>query len=176
MNRLSLKDALFLGFCAVLIISAKAALRFHLKIPGHSMLFSLFFLLLARGCVRHIAAASFTGLMAGIMAVILGMGKGGPLLLINYVLPAVVVDAAAAIIGAALFDSILLCVLTGALAAATRFVSSAVVDLLAGMDPAILVRHAAIQTVGNVLFGIVGALWVPAVIRKLKAFGVLQAR
>lgn len=67
MKHLSLKDALFLGFCAVLIVAARAALRLHLKIPGHSMLFTLFFLLLARGCVRHNLATSFTTLLSAMM-------------------------------------------------------------------------------------------------------------
>lgn len=173
MTRLSLKDALFLGFCAVLILSAKAALRFHLKIPGHNMLFTLFFLLLARGCVHHKLSASFTGLLAGIMAVVLGMGKGGPLILIKYLLPALVVDAMAGLWGAALFQSMLLCVLTAVLAASTRFISDVVVDMLAGVDLSVLIRHAAIQTASNVIFGIVGALGVPTVIRKLKAFGAI---
>ncbi len=174
MNRLSLKDALFLGFCAVLILSAKAALRFHLKIPGHSMLFTLFFLLLARGCVHHKLSASFAGLLAGVMAIILGMGKGGPLILIKYLLPAMVVDVMAGVLGAVLFQSMLLCALTAVLAASMRFISDVVVDWLAGMDLVVLIRHATIQTLSNVLFGVVGALGVPAVIRKLKAFGAIE--
>jgi hypothetical protein len=174
MNRYSLKDALFLGFCAVLLVAAKAALRFHLKIPGHSMLFTLFFLLLARGCVRHRLAATFTGVLAGIMTIVLGMGKGGPLILIKYLLPALTVDLMAVIMTAALFDSILLCGLTAILASLTRFLSDAAIDLLAGMDAAVVIRHAGIQTIGNVLFGLIGGLGVPAVIRKLKAFGAIE--
>jgi hypothetical protein len=173
LHRFSLKDALFLGFCAVLLVAAKAALRFHLKIPGHSMLFTLFFLILARGCVRQRLAATFTGLLAGIITVILGMGKGGPLILIKYLLPSLVVDLMAGMLSAALFDSILLCGLTALLAALTRFLSDAAIDLLAGMDASVVIRHAGIQTVGNALFGLIGGLCVPAVIRKLKAFGAI---
>ena len=174
MKPLSLKDALFLGFCAVLIIAARAALRLHLKIPGHSMLFTLFFLLLARGCVRNNLAASFTALLSGIMALILGMGKGGPLILIKYLLPAMVVDAMAAVLAGGLFQSVMLCVLTAVLAASTRFVSDAAMDMLAGMDWNIVVRHAGLQTACNVVFGAIGALGVPAVLRKLRAFGAIE--
>jgi len=174
MSRVSLKDALFLGFCAVLVISCKAALRFHLKIPGHSMLLTLFFLLLARGCVRHYAAATFTGAIAGILAVILGMGKGGPLILIKFIFPALMIDAMAGLFGALLFQSMLLCAITGALAAGTRFISAYVIDTLVGMDAQIVLRHAFLQTIGNVLFGMTGTLAVPSVIRKLKAFGAIE--
>lgn len=173
MNRLSLKDALFLGFCAVLILAAKAALRFHLKIPGHSMFFTLFFLLVAAGCVKHKMAATLTGLMAGAMAAVLGMGEGGPLILLKYVLPALIVDGMTAILGAALYQSVLLCILTAVLAASSRFISAAVVNMLVGMDQTVTLQYAGIQTFGNMVFGAIGALGVPAVIRKLKAFGAI---
>ncbi|BBO85722.1 hypothetical protein DSCO28_62880 [Desulfosarcina ovata subsp. sediminis] len=171
--KLSLKDALFLGFCAVFILSAKAVLRLHLKIPGHSMFFTLFFLLIARGCVQHRLAASTSALLAGVMAVILGMGKGGPLILVKFLIPGLVVDLMAGMIPG-LFNSVLLCLITAAAAAATRFLSDCLVDYLAGMDMDILLQHAMIKSAGNVLFGTAGGMLVPAVIRKLRAYGVIN--
>jgi hypothetical protein len=108
------------------------------------------------------------------MALILGMGKGGPLILIRYLLPALVVDAMAVVLSDALFQSMLLCMLTAVLAASTRFLSDAAVDLLAGMEFSVVLRHAGLQTASNVLFGAIGALGVPTVIRKLKAFGAIE--
>ena len=35
-HNLPLKEALFLGFCAVFILFTRAALRLHLGIPGHA--------------------------------------------------------------------------------------------------------------------------------------------
>ncbi|BBO92767.1 hypothetical protein [Desulfosarcina ovata] len=171
--KLSLKDALFLGFCAVFILSAKAVLRLHLKIPGHSMFFTLFFLLIARGCVQHRLAASTSALLAGVMAVILGMGKGGPLILVKFLIPGLVVDLMAGMIPG-LFNSVSLCLITAAAAAATRFLSDCLVDYLAGMDMDILLQHAMIKSAGNVLFGTAGGMLVPAVIRKLRAYGVIN--
>jgi len=171
--KISLQDALFLGFCAVFILTAKAVLRLHLKVPGHSMFFILFFLLLARGCVQHRLAASFCALLAGIMALILGMGKGGPLILIKFMLPGMVVDLMAGILPG-MFQSLILCMLTAALAAATRFFSSYLIDILAGMDAGIVLQHALIKSIGNILFGMAGGIPVPAVIRKLRAYGALR--
>jgi hypothetical protein len=171
--RLSLKDTIFIGFCAVFILTAKALLRLHLKIPGHSMFFTLFFLLIARGCVRHWAAASFCGLLAGIMAVILGMGKGGPLILIKFLLPALMVDLMAGILPG-MFQSVFLCALTGGLAASTRMLSTWLIDVLAGMEQEIVLQHMWLQGTGNILFGLAGAIPVPAVIRKLVAHGAID--
>ena len=170
--KLSLRDALFLGFCAVFILVTKAGLRLHLKIPGHSMFFAVFFLMLARGCVRNGFAATFSGLLAGIMTMILGMGKGGPLLIIKFLLPGLAVDGMAFLLPG-LFQSLPLCALTAALAGITRFASTYVVDILTGMDPDILMQHIVIQSSGNLIFGIAGGLLVPPVIRKLKAYGAI---
>lgn len=173
--KLSLKDALFLGFCAVFILCAKVALRLHLKIPGHSMFFTVFFLLIARGCVQHRLAATFSGLLAGIMAVILGMGKGGPLLLVKFVLPGLVVDLMAFLLPG-LFESIILCVVTAGLAGSTRFLSTCLTDFLVGMDAKILLQHALIQSGSNMIFAMAGGIAVPTVIRKLKAYGAVHVQ
>ena len=37
MNRISLKESLFLGFCAVFVLLSRGALRLHLGISGHVM-------------------------------------------------------------------------------------------------------------------------------------------
>lgn len=173
--KLSLKDTLFLGFCGVFILCAKAALRLHLKIAGHAMFFTLFFLLIARGCVVHRLAATIAGSFAGIMAVILGMGKGGPLILVKFIMPGLVVDLMAFLLPG-LFESIILCMLTAGLAGATRFFSTYLIDYLVGMDADILLQHALIKSTGNIIFAMAGGVAVPSVIRKLRAHGALAVQ
>lgn len=171
--KVPLKESLFLGFCAVFILMAKTVLRLHLKIPGHAMFLTMFFLLIARGCVRYRLAATFTGLLAGIMAMILGMGKGGPLILLKYAFPRLAVDLMAFLLPG-LFESVILCVVTGVISGALRFFSTGIIDYLAGMDPDILLQHALLQAAGNTLFAMAGAAAVPTVIRKLKAYGAVS--
>jgi hypothetical protein len=173
MNRLSLKESLFLGFCAALLVITKAAFRWHLGISGHAMLFTAFFLLLARGCVPSRGAASLTGLLAGIAAALLGMGKGGPLVISKFLLPALAVDLGALLLPW-LWGSLLLCALVGALAGATKFFGTAGLDLLVGMDPALVWRHSLLEAAAAMLFGAVGALGVPPVLRRLRAYGVIH--
>ena len=48
LDRLPLRDALFLGFCAGAIILCKILFRWHLGISGHSMFFTLIGLMVAR--------------------------------------------------------------------------------------------------------------------------------
>lgn len=171
-DRPELKDSLFLGFCAVFVIITRVALRLHLKIPGHAMFFTLFFLMLSRGCVRFRFAATFTGLVSGLIAVVLGLGKGGPLILVKFILPAIAIDISAMLLPG-LFGSYILCAFVGALASATMFLNTYLIDYLAGMDSALIFQHAAIKSVSSIIFGVAASLFIPLVIRKLKTFGVI---
>ena len=95
LTKLLLKDSLFLGFCAVFIVFSRATMRLHLGIPGHAMFFTIFFLMTARGCVGHLFASTFTGFLAGIIAMVLGLGKSGPLMLLIFIMPGLVIDLSA---------------------------------------------------------------------------------
>jgi len=169
---LPLKEALFLGFCAVFILFTRAALRLHLGIPGHAMFFTLFFLMLARACVPYRFASSFVGLLSGVMVVVLGLGKGGPLIMLKFVLPAIVVDIGVMLVPI-VFGSYLLCALLAALAASTKMIDTYVVDSLVGMEQAIIFQHALLKASGGVFFGVIGSLLIPPVVRKLRAYGVV---
>ncbi|HKK32834.1 MAG TPA: hypothetical protein VJ934_04660 [Desulfomicrobiaceae bacterium] len=173
MPKLQLKDALFLGFCAVFIVAAKLMFRWHLNISGHSMFFTMFFLILARASVQYRLAASFTGLLAGLVSIMLGMGKGGPLLLLKFLLPALVTDMAF-LLTPMIPYSLWMCILTGGLASASKFISTIVVDWAVGMDPDVLINHAILKSAGAVLFGSLGGLLVPPVARKLRAHGIIH--
>ncbi len=87
LRRLETREALLLAFFATFIVLAKAALRWHLHIPGHAMFATALFLLLARACVPRMGAATAVGLLAGLVCAALGMGKGGPLIAVKLVLP-----------------------------------------------------------------------------------------
>lgn len=168
----TLRDTLLIGFCAMLLLVGKMALRLNLGIPGHAMFLTIFFLLLPRAVTGRRLAATSTGLAAGLASVLLGMGKGGPLLLLKFLLPALTVDLSFLLFpGHA--TSLIFCALTGFIAATTRIVGVAVTDYLVGMDMAIIAAHALIKTLGGALFGAAGGLTAAPIIRKLKARGML---
>jgi len=169
---LSLRDAMFLGFCAALILALRMAFRWHLGISGHAMFFTIPLLLLARGCVTFPWAASCTGALAGCMAMLLGMGKGGPLILLKFLLPALCVDAAIWLFPL-LLTSLIGCMAVAAIAAASKFINAALAEWLLGIDIAIILQHALLETAGAVLFGVAGSMLVPSTLKKLKARGVI---
>lgn len=172
MIKLTLRDSLFLGFCAVLIVVFRMAFRWHLGISGHSMFYTVALLLLARGCVPCRLGASYTGFLAGIMALLLGLGKGGPLIMAKFIFPALVIDLAVFLWPLCLtgFGSV---ALVAALASATKFFNTVLKDLLVGMDEVLALQHATLEAAAAVLFGVAGSLLVPPVLRKLKSRGTI---
>jgi hypothetical protein len=171
-KRKKLEYLLFLGFCAVFIFITKALLRLHLNIPGHSMFFMIFFLMLANRCVPLKYSATICAILSGLLAIMFGMGKGGPLLILKFIMPAMIID----------FFSYLMpsydqkywtCMFVAALASSTKFISSFIVDYLLGMDAQLIVYHCLIKSGGAISFGALGSLMVPMVISRLKAYDII---
>ena len=170
--RPSLKEALFIGFCAVFAVLLRAAFRLKLNISGHSMLFTVFFLMLARGSVRYRFGAIFAGLLAGSAALFMGFAKAGPLILIKYLLVAIVIDACAWLLPGK-FQNIFWSGLTGTLAGSTKFFTVYCVGFLAGMDPEVNLLKALFEAGAAALFGLLAGVLLPVVLKRLRAYGVI---
>jgi hypothetical protein len=172
-NRFTLREAIYLGFCAVFIIITRVMLTLHLKIPGHAMFFSMFFLLLARGSVTRTGAATMVGLIAGILGALLGLGKEGPLVALKFLIPGLVVD-----LGGVVYPEFALsfpgCAILGAIASFTRFIMFLPVEWLIGMEKGLILGHAVFSSVSYIIFGGLGSLMVPPVIRRLKANRLIE--
>ena len=63
--------------------------------------------------------------------------------------------------------------MVGILASASKFVSTIFVDWAVGMDPHVLLHHAILKSMGAILFGAIGSLMVPPVVKKLKTHGII---
>lgn len=173
LRRLETREALLLAFFATFAVLAKAALRWHLHVPGHVMFSTVLFLMLARACVPRAGSATAVGLLAGLACAALGMGKGGPLIVVKLVLPGLVVDAGAAlprrVVPEAAWGVIL-----GAAAGASDFFPAAAVELLAGVPSALVVQHAALSAGAKAAFGALGGWAAVAIIRRLREHGIID--
>lgn len=170
LRRIETREALLLAFFAVFVVLAKAALRWHLHVPGHAMFATALFLLLARACVAQPFAASATGLLAGLATAALGMGQGGPILVVKLLLPGLVVDAGARL---PLRPRALHFATLGALAGAVAFFPAAAVEALAGVPGDLVLRHALVSAGAKAGFGALGGLAAAAIARRLDDHGLL---
>lgn len=166
--RFTLREALLLGFFATFIVLTRAALRLHLSIPGHSMFFLVFFLLMSRASVPRAGATTLVGLISGLVCLMLGMAKMGPLILANFVLPAIIIDVAGSLYPR-LVRNYPACLIVGMIAALSKNISSIGINYLMGMETDVMLRHAVITSLSGVLFGGAGALLAPPIVRKLQA-------
>ncbi len=169
----TLADGLWLGFCATFMIVTKAIFRLHLHLTGHAMFFTIFFFLLGKGTVKNKMAATLIGLIAGILALLLGMGKDGPLVILKYLIAGFVVDAACFIYPKAL-ESYTGCAIVAAVASTSKALTLVIVELLSGMDSMLILQHAAITSGMNILFGVLGSMMVPPILRRLRSNGLIS--
>jgi len=172
-SRFTLREAVLLCFCATLIVLTRAGLRLHLHLPGHVMFFTMFFFLLARGCVPKVGSATLVGVITSLASVLLGMGSGGAMVPIKFLLPALVVEAVG-LVAPAFVTSLLACAAVGALASVVRAGTNSGVEWLLGMDEGIMLHKALISAAMNGLWGGLGALAVPSIIRRLRKNGLIE--
>ncbi|NJB68731.1 asparagine N-glycosylation enzyme membrane subunit Stt3 [Desulfobaculum xiamenense] len=172
---LDLREGLLAGLCALLIVVSKLVFRMHLKVPGHSMFFVMFFLLVARGLIDRRFAATVTALLAGLLAVALAAGKGGPLVIINFMLPGLLIDFAAIVCGDPT-RNLALCGLVGGVAAFCRFPAVLMVDWLVGMEMDVALPHVLVKSLAGGAFGLAGALLVPSLVRRVRRAGLVPVR
>jgi len=170
----TLQESLFLGFCSLLILSTKLLLRLHLKVPGHSMFFLILFLMLAALCVRKSWSATMAAVMAGLLGMFTGSGKLGPLGIVSYMLPALVIDFCMPFLERHR-KNLLAFACVGLVAAGARAPVSLFSEWMIGMDVQVLLMSTAIKTGGGMIFGALGALPVPALLTKLEARGLLPS-
>ncbi len=165
--RLDTREMLLVAFFAAFLVASRAALRWHLHVPGHSMLAAAFGLVLLRICVDRRGAATLCGVLAGVVVAALGMGKGGPLIVLKLALPGLVVDLGAAWSGGRAAGGAVMRpwtgLLIGAAAGAIAILPVLGIEWLAGVDAEVMAMHAMVAGAGRIGFGAAGgaaAAWV----------------
>lgn len=172
-RQFTLREAILLGFCATFIILARAGLRLHLHLPGHVMFFTMFFYLMARGCVPKIGSATLVGLIVSLASLLLGMGTKGPVVFAKFLLPALLVDIAGYIFPA-FVNNMVACALVGAVAAATRSLTDTWIEWLSGMEGEVILQKTVITASLFAFYAGLSSLAVPPIIRRLRSNGLID--
>ncbi len=182
-----LQQALFIGFFASLMIALKSMLRLKLGLSGHSMLLMSFFYLLCHLVVARPGAMFACGLLSGLLAMMLGVGKSGVLLLVKFGAPALAMELMAMLlamfglchalpgkgspVNKSLWLRLIFLALAGALAWGLRdFVAAS----LAGMDFSAALAQGGIEFLGGLVFALLGAALVPPVIKRMQAHDLIS--
>ncbi len=88
-----MQQIVFLALCSSMVICAKYVTRFDLRVPGNTGMLWMAVMVVAKSVVPAPGSASLVGLVAGIIATLLGMGKEGLLVWTKYAAPGLLLDA-----------------------------------------------------------------------------------
>ncbi len=164
---LSLRDALLVTVLAALAIGAKQLLRLPIKVPGHSFALTTFLAVLAIGRVRRPATGVLFGLLTGILALLLGLGKGGLFEPLRWILPFAALDLMV-LAGLSPVAGWGRALLVGAVAGLLRATTGAAVDWAVGLPLDWILANLAIKSSTHLAFGALGASLALPVLRRLE--------
>jgi hypothetical protein len=164
---LSLRDALLVTILAALAIGAKQLLRLPLKLPGHGFTLTAFLGLLAIGRVARPGAGTLFGVLSGLLALLLGLGKGGLLEPLRWIIPFASLDLLL-MMGVSPVAGLGRAIFVGAVAGLLRAGTGAAVDLLVGLPLDWILANLAIKASTHLAFGALGASLALPILHRLE--------
>jgi LytS/YehU family sensor histidine kinase len=105
-------ELILLALFSSLVVVSKIVLHLPLRLPGHSGVFWMAILIVARGLVPKPGALSLVGLTSGLLAAFMGLGDLGPIYtFFSYLASGVAVDLMALFLGS--MDNVVVAGLAG---------------------------------------------------------------
>ncbi len=167
---LSLFELLLLGMLAALIVVANVALRFPIRMPGHSGIVWMALLVIARAIVPKHGASSFAAALSGVLAALMGVGdKGAVNTLLSYAAAGIGVDVVYALGRAAERPAV--CAAAGAVGNLAKLGVKVLLELWIGIPTGFVLLGRLYPFVTYAVFGIAGGYLGFLVLRALRRAG-----
>lgn len=154
---LSLKETIAVTFCGALIAISKLIIKIPLNIPGHSG--AIWMAILMFCCLRYNKGMSgiLAGTIAGLLAVMFGLGKEGPFVFFKYFLPGVTVDLIFCFVSHK-SRKLLLVGVVAAFAHWTKLLVNYILGIIFDLPRGFLLLGIKIATVNHLVFGFIGGV------------------
>lgn len=167
---LSTFQLLLLGMLAALVVVANVALRFPIRMPGHSGVVWMALLVVARAVVPKHGAATVAAGLSGILAALMGIGDKGALdTLLSYAAAGVGVDLVMAVAGSPERPSA--CVVAAAAGNVAKLGVKVLLELWIGIPTGFVLLGRLYPAATHVLFGAAGGCLGFLVVRALRRAG-----
>ncbi len=167
---LSTFELLLLAMLASLVVVANLALRFPIRMPGHSGIVWMAVLVTARGVVPKRGAAMITATFSGIAAAFLGIGDKGPLdTLLSYTAAGLGVDIVMGLVTEP--DRALVYALAGAAGNLAKLGMKVLLELWIGIPTGFVLIGRLYPAVTHLVFGLAGGYLGFLVLRALRRAG-----
>jgi hypothetical protein len=164
---LTLRDLILIVLLADLAMLGKALLRVPLHVPGHSGILWVALFVVARGLVDKKGAAILLGLIAGVVATVLGFGDTGPLEWTKYVAAGLMLEAVCLIVPGSL-EHYGKAAVAGAAAHLGKLASMVVVALVLRLPLGVAVLGLGYSAITHLVFGVIGGILGAVLLRALR--------
>lgn len=167
MFKLRLGDILRATMFGSLAAVSNEILRLPLHMPGHTSIWWMGILLVGKGLVRKFGAGIIMGLVSGILAVVLGLGKEGIFVFFKYFVPGLLIDFLAPLFNFKL-ESMIVGAICGALTSLSKLAMNLVIGMLLNVPMLFLTLGLGFTSFAHVLFGAIGGVFAAIIIKRLK--------
>jgi len=167
MFKMGLADVLRLTMFGTLISTTKDIERVPLHLPGHTSIFWMGFLVLGKGLIPKFGAGIIMGVVSGILAVLLGLGKEGVFVFFKYFVPGLFIDVLTPFFDQKL-ETPVIGSICGALISLSKMIVNFVLGLLLKLPLFILTVGLGLTSLSHVLFGAAGGAIAALLIKRLR--------
>lgn len=165
--KLSLADILRLTMFGTVIVLIKDITRLPLSLPGHTSIFWMGILVLGKGLIPKFGAGIIMGIVSGILAVLLGLGKEGVFVFFKYFVPGLLLDFLAITFNHKL-DNPFVGVICGTLTSLAKMAVNFALGILLKLPLVFLTLGLGFTAVSHVIFGAAGGFIATLLIKRLK--------
>jgi hypothetical protein len=167
MMHMSLADVLRLTMFGTLIGVSNFLLILPIGIPGHTSIYWMGLLVLGKGLLPKPGSGTIMGIVSGILAIVFGLGKEGPLLAFKYIIPGILLDVLA-IMFLYQLESVWVGGITGALISLSKLLVNIALGVILQIPMVFLTMGFGYASLLHAIFGAIGGVMASVLIKRLK--------
>lgn len=164
---IGLADVIRLTMFGTLISVSRFVFQLPIGVPGHTSVYWMGLLMLGKGLIPKFGAGTIMGIVSGVLAIVFGLGKEGPLLAFKCIVPGVLLDILAILFFKKL-ESIWVGVVIGALISWSKLLASIALGIILDIPMVFLAMGFGYATLLHVVFGAAGGVLAAVLIKRLK--------
>ncbi|SPF45600.1 conserved membrane hypothetical protein [Candidatus Desulfosporosinus infrequens] len=164
---IGLADVLRLSMFGTLISVSRFFLMLPMGIPGWTSVFWMGLLVLGKGLIPKFGSGTIMGIVSGLLAIVFGLGKEGPLLALKCIVPGMLLDVLA-IFFLYKLGSLWVGAIIGALISFSKLLASMALGVMLNTPMVFLAMGFGYATLLHVIFGAIGGGIATVLIKRLK--------
>ena len=168
----SLNEIALMSICGAMIFVMKIAFKTPVHLPGHSGMLWVIPMIVGIAIVHKPGTGIYIGLISGLLSSFFGIGAIHVFAIFSHLALGITADICA-VAFAYHFESVSVCVITGAAANVVKMVIHYSVEILLGVPQYFIILGIGLSSVSYLIFGGLGGLISVYIIRRLTRAGVI---